>query len=148
MLLPKKKWSQPEESKSMKAECPEELIQGAVDEYLALKRIKNYRIPDGFFRWIKMKAPIGIQKWFFGVFGGKEDNTCVIPLGNGYGFTLMLELKTQDKKGRAVGQLHGKQRRSGDDWKICRSVDSAVEEINKFEILADDVKKYLRERYS
>jgi hypothetical protein len=143
MMLPKKKWSQPDESKTMRAECPENLMQGAVDDYLEIKRMKCYRIPDAIFRWIKMKAPIGIQKWFFGVFGGQPDNTIIIPLGNGYAFTLLLELKTQDAKGRAIGKLHGKQKREGDDWKICRSVDSAVAEIDKFELLAEDIKKYL-----
>jgi hypothetical protein len=48
MMFPKKRWSQPGESKTMVAECPEPLMQGAVDEYLALKRIK-------------MKAPAGIR---------------------------------------------------------------------------------------
>ena len=143
MMLPKKKWSQPDESKIMKAECPENLMQGAVDDYLEIKRMKCYRIPDAIFQWIKMKAPIGIQKWFFGVFGGQPDNTIIIPLGNGYAFTLLLELKTQDAKGRAIGKLHGKQKRDGDDWKICRSVDSAVAEIDKFELIAEEIKKYL-----
>lgn len=148
MLLPKKKWSQPYQSKSMKAECPESALQEAANQYLELKRIKYFRIADGFFRWIKMKAPPGIQKWFFGMFGGQPDNRCEIPLGNGYAFTLLLEIKTQDAKGRAVGQLHGKQKREGDDWKVVRSTDQIIQEINKFEIIAEDIKKYLRERYN
>src|SRR4030042_1785747 len=105
MMFPKKRWSQPDESKTMVAECPESLMQEAVDEYLAIKRMKNYRIPDGFFRWIKMKAPAGIQKWFFGVFG--------------------------------------KQKREGEECKVCRSVDDAIAEIDKFEKIAEEYKKLL-----
>lgn len=134
---------QPEQSPTMQAECPEKLIQGAVDEYLVLKRIKFYRIPDSFFRWIKMKSPIGVQKWFFGMFGGQPDNICIIPIGNGLALTLLLELKTQDKKGRSVGRTHGKQKHEEYNWIICRSVDSAIETINKFEETAEKVKKLL-----
>jgi len=133
MAHPKKKWSQPERSKTMVAEVPENLIQGAVDDYLALKRIKFYRIPDGFFRWIKMKAPIGVQKWFFGMFGGQPDNICIIPIGNGLALALLLEIKTQDSKGRAVGRTHGKQKVEADHWVICRSVDEAIKTIDAFE---------------
>jgi hypothetical protein len=118
-------------------------MQGAVDDYLALKRIKNYRIPDGFFRWIKMKAPPGIKKFFFGVFGGQPDCTCIIPIGDGLALTLLLEIKTQDSKGRAVGRTHGKQKREEEHWKICRSVDSAIAEIDKFEKIAEEYKKLL-----
>jgi hypothetical protein len=143
MMFPKKRWSQPDESKTMVAECPESLMQGAVDEYLALKRLKYYRIPDGFFRWIKMKAPAGIQKWFFGMFGGQPDNTVIIPLGDGLALALLLELKTQDSKGRAIGKLHGKQKWEGEEWKVCRSVDEAIKEIDKFEKIAEEYKKLL-----
>jgi hypothetical protein len=146
MMFPKKSWSQPAKSKTMKAECPESALQEAAEQYLKLKRIKFFHIADGFFRWIKMKAPPGVQKWFFGMFGGQPDCICNITLGNGYALTLLLELKTQDSKGRAVGKLHGKQKHEADDWKVCRSTDSIIDEINKFEIIADDIKKYLRER--
>src|SRR4030042_4657290 len=137
MMFPKKRWSQPDERKTMTAECPESLMQGAVDEYLALKRLKYYRIPDGFFRWIKMKAPAGIQKYFFSMFGGQPDNTIIFPLRDGLALALLLELKTQDSKGRAIGKLHGKQKREGEEWKVCRSVDDGIAEIEKCETIAE-----------
>ena len=144
MMFPKKKWGNPE-SKTMKAIVPENAIQKAVDDYLNLKRLQFYRIPDGIFRWIKMKAPIGIQKWFFGMFGGKPDSTVLIPIGNGIALALLLELKTEDKKGRAVGKLHGKQKHHEDEWIICRNVDSAIKTIDEFEKTAEKVKKMLRD---
>ena len=141
VVFPKKKWSQPEKSRTMVAECPEDLMQGAVDEYLQLKRIKFYRIPDSFWRWIAMKAPPSIQKWFRGMFGGQPDNTCIIPIGDGLAIALLLEIKTQDLKGRAVGRTHGKQKHEEEHWKICHSIDQAIAEIDKFEHAAEKLKK-------
>lgn len=141
MMFPKRKWSQPDRSKNMVAECPEDLMQQAVDEYLELKRIDYIRIPDSFFSWIARNAPEHIKIFFRKIFGGRPDNTCLIPLGDGLALALLLELKTRDAKGRAVGRTHGKQKREEEYWKICRSVDEAMAEIDRFEKIAEMYKK-------
>lgn len=143
MMFPKKKWNQ-EKSKTMAVECPEGLLQQATDEYLTLKQFWFFRIPDAFFRWLKMNAPIGIQKFFFGMFGGMPDNTIIVPIGEGVAIALLLELKTQDKKGRAIGQLHGKQKHHENDYLICRSTKQVIEEIEKFEKKVEIIKKTLQ----
>jgi hypothetical protein len=145
MMFQKKKWNQPEKSKTMKSECPENLIQGAVEEYLTWNKIDYIRIPDGVFKWIKLNTPKWFQLFFFKTFGGRPDLTIIKPIGNGIAVSLLMELKTQDSKGRAVGKLHGKQKHHKDEWIICRSVDSAINEIKKFEEKVKKMKKVLRE---
>jgi hypothetical protein len=121
MMFPKKKWSQPQ-GESGTVNVPESEIQAFADDLLACKpHIRNIRIPDSFFRWVKMNAPQHIQKWFCGMFAGQPDNTMLIPIGSGYSLAMEMELKTQDAKGRAVGKLHGKQKHHEKDWRICRS---------------------------
>jgi hypothetical protein len=132
MMFPKKSWSDSKKSKSMVAEMPEEAIQAAVDTYIEMRGLDCIRIPDAFFRWCKMNLPAGMQKWFFGMLGGRPDNTILIPIGRGVHLTLCLELKTQDKQGRSVGKFHGKQKRNKEDWLICRDPDSAILAIKKF----------------
>ncbi|MBT8489696.1 MAG: hypothetical protein KJN62_01470 [Deltaproteobacteria bacterium] len=155
MEFSKKKWLRTVNSATMKSEVPESELQKAVDDYLAVKRLSYYRIPDSFFRWLASgkfigrvyheNAPERIKKWFRWMFGGKPDNTIIIPIGNGLALSLLLELKTQDSKGRAVGQLHGKQKHHEDEWIVCRSIDSAISEINKFILLSDKIKKWIKE---
>jgi hypothetical protein len=132
MMFPKKKWGQPIKSKTMHAEVPECSMQAFADQYLELRRIKNIRIPDRFFRWIKMNAPESIQKWFFGLFGGFPDNLILIPIGR-YMIAIPIELKTQDTKSRAVGQLHGKQKHNAlyEGWIIARSTRQFEDAVNE-----------------
>ena len=122
MKFSKKKWGAMAVSQTMHAEIPESAIQDFTDALLALKGLKNIRITDGFFRWIKMNAPSGVQKWFFWLFGGFPDNLVLIPIGR-YLLGVPIELKTQDEKGRSVGQLHGKQKKNAiwENWIIARS---------------------------
>jgi hypothetical protein len=124
MMFPKRKWIEPDVSPTMKPEMAEEFLQSFADQYLFWKKYKNIRIPDSFFRWIKMNAPARVQKWFFWLFGGFPDNLILIPIGR-YMLAVPLELKTQDAQGRAVGKLHGKQKHNARDehWIIARSTD-------------------------
>jgi hypothetical protein len=142
MMYPKKKWIETQ-SRSKKSEMPEEAIQAAVDEYLEMRGVDYIRIPDSFFRWGKMNLPVGIWKWFANMFGGRPDDTILVPMGRGIHLALCLELKTQDKQGRAVGGFHGKQKRNSEDWLVKRSPDAAILAIKDF---IEDAKEF-REKY-
>ena len=140
MQFPKKKWSRPD-SPTGRPEVPESEIQAFADELLEYKKhIRSIRVPDSFFRWVKMNVPPHIQIWFFGMFGGRPDNTLLIPIGNGYSLALEMELKTQDAKGRAVGKLHGKQKRHEGQWRICRSTQEVERAIAELETMVDKIK--------
>lgn len=144
---PKKKWIEPKNSVTKIPECPEDSLQVFANEYLKLQKIDYFRIEDSFFRWVKMRASVTVQKWFFGMFGGRPDNTCSIPIGP-YSLTLNLELKTQDSKGRAVGKLHGKQknRSRSQGWVIARSPEAIMKVVETFENDAQKLKKLI-EKY-
>jgi hypothetical protein len=144
LMFPKKKHLQPEVSKSMKAEIPEESLQIFADEYYQIKRIRYIRIPDGIFRWLKIKAPAGVQRWFFGMFGGYADNTLLIPIGK-YLLAVPIELKTEDKKGRAVGALHGKQKNRAEEqnWIIARNQQQIIDATERAEKDAELLKEFL-----
>lgn len=146
-MAPKKKWSEPEKSRTMQSECPEELIQAAVEKYIKIKRIDFFRIPDGFFSWVIINAPKNVGKWFCRMFGGKPDITLFEPIVPGVALSLLLELKTQDKKGRAVGKLHGRQNHHKNDWIICRSVDQAKNVIDRFQKRANEIREFVRLKY-
>jgi len=145
MMFSKKKWGEPAVSPTMKSEIPEQSLQAFADEYLLWKGYRNIRIPDHFFRWIKMNAPQRVQRWFFWLFGGFPDNLVLIPFG-GYMLAVPLELKTQDAKGRAVGKLHGKQKINArnENWIIARSTDQIQEAI----AIAETYAKALNQKIS
>lgn len=138
----KKAWKEPARSKTMRAEVPEAELQEYLDALLEDRGIKQIRIPDGIFRWVKMNTPSKFQYWFFGLFGGWPDSLVMLPMGK-YLLAVPVELKTQDKKGRMVGKLHGKQKgnaRSG-GWTIARSkgaikmvIDSAEDDARKIKL--------------
>lgn len=127
-MYPKKKWidCKVDYKGGIRSHLSEDSIQSCVNDYLKLKRVDFIRFPDSFFRWIKMMAPPSIQKWFFGMFGGRPDNICIIPISDGIALALLLEIKTES------GRLHGKQKHHEKEWKVCRSVEDAIEVINKF----------------
>ena len=145
--IPKKKWKEPARSKTMKAEVPESALQKYADEILELKKYRSLRFPDGFLGWIKLKAPLHIKKIFFSIWGGRPDNTFMIPLGSGYYLAVPMELKTQDKKGRAVGRLHGKQINNArnEEWFIARSVDQINDVIKRAEETALKIRYFFEQ---
>ena len=140
--FPKAKWKQQPVSKTMKAEIPEASLQIFADEYYAIKRIRSIRIPDGIFRWVKMNASAGIQKWFFGMLGGMPDNLLLLPLGK-YMLAVSIELKTEDKKGRSVGSLHGKQKHNAEEqnWIIARNQQQIMDATEQAEMDAEKIRK-------
>ena len=136
MMFPKKRWLQSVQDPGVLG-MPEDVIQAFTDELLQYKpHIRSIRIPDSFFRWVKMHAPASIQKWFFGMFGGQPDNTLLVPLGGGWVFGLELEHKS------AKGRLHGKQKHH--DWRIARSTRAAELAIDDLEAMAERVKAWLQ----
>jgi hypothetical protein len=143
MAYPKKKWSQPQRSKTGKAECSEDNLQNYANDAIELRHWAYLRFPNRFMSWMKLNTPPWIQAVFFGQIGGKmPDNFLFAPLGNGLFLGLKLELKTQDKKGRAVGRTHGKQKRyaESEGWPIARSPEQIEAELNKFEIILQKLK--------
>lgn len=147
MMFPKKKWLHSQNQSETKIpECPEEHIQKAVNQYLDLLRVDYIRIPDNVFRWVKMNAPVWFQKYFFKVFGGRPDNTIIVPIGNGIAIAFLLELKTQDSSGKEVGKLHGKQKQHKDEWIICRSLNAAMDKIDWFLKEVKQINEIYKER--
>lgn len=137
--FPKKSKMQPGKSKTMKAEVPEAALQKYANDAIELKRWDYIRFDNWFMTWMKLNAPAHVQAHFFSQVGGKlPDNLILVHLGKGHFLGTKLELKTQDKKGRAVGKLHGRQKHFAltEDWPIARSpeqINAVLEEIEKLE---------------
>lgn len=142
-MIPKKSMLSPERSKTMKAEMPESALQKYANDAIELKKWDYIRFDDWFMTWMRLNAPIHVQKHFFSQIGGKmADNFIKIELGGGQFYCVQLELKTQDKKGRAVGQLHGKQKRfaQAEGWMIARSPEQINKALEKIEKIAEKIK--------
>jgi hypothetical protein len=143
LAYPKKKWSKPERSKTGKAECSEDNLQNYANDAITLRQWAYLRFPNRFMAWMKLNTPPWIQAVFFGQVGGKmPDNFILAPLGNGLFIGLKLELKTQDKKGRAVGKTRGKQKHyaESEGWPIARSPEQINTELDKFETILKKMK--------
>jgi len=137
MAFPKSKWFQPPPSPTLKAECPEADLQEYANDAIALRGWSYVRFESALMGWMYKNAPAWVKGLFFSQVGGKlPDNLILVPLGCGRFYAVKMELKTQDKKGRAVGKLHGKQKRYAliEEWPIPRS----PEQIN---MLLDDIEK-------
>ena len=107
---------------------PESALQKQAEDYLDAFQIDYIRVPDNFFKWVKMKAPNYIQIAFFKIFGGIPDLQITAPINDKYNLCLMVELKSK------VGRLHGKQIRNAkrQKWQISRSVDDTIRIIDEF----------------
>jgi hypothetical protein len=137
LAYPKKSWFQPDKSKTMKAEIPEKALQTYANDAITLRRWSYIRFSSALMGWLKRNAPEWVQRAFFVNVGGKlPDNLILAQVAPGIFLGVKLELKTQDKQGRAVGKLHGKQRRyaEAEGWYIARS----PEQINA---VLDDIEK-------
>jgi len=115
---------------------PEAALQAFADEYLAWARIKCFRIPDGFFSWLRAVASAQMFKAFCHIFGGQADNTCFIPISDKYSLALHLELKSN------VGRLHGRQKIEAKQlpWKIARTPEEVVAIVAAFQQDAEKLK--------
>lgn len=150
--LPKKKWLNPEKSKTMKAECPEDKLQKFANEYLDTFRIKYFRISDDMWTGLKLVCTgkfIWLFKKFGDMFGGRlPDNLVYVPLGEKYWLVMPMEIKTQDKKGRAVGKLHGKQKNNAvnDNWVTVRSPEQIQEACKNLIKDSEKIKRILEKK--
>lgn len=146
MLLPKKKWLGTQKSKTMKAERPESDLQEHANRMVDHFEFKHIHWPHSFLEWMKNNAPQDVRKVFFAQVGGKmPDNIIMVPIGTGMFLAVTLELKTQDKQGRAVGTLHGKQKKYAriDGWHIARSKEQIDEIMNRITKLATGLKLHI-----
>jgi hypothetical protein len=142
MAFPKSGWFQP--AQGTKAEMPEAALQSYANDALALRRWGYIRFPDGFLRWMKLHTPSWIQAIFFEQCGGRlPDNLILISLGSGFFLGAKLELKTQDKKGRAVGRTRGKQKKCAEkeEWFIARSPEQIELSLKKISEILDKIRQ-------
>jgi hypothetical protein len=135
--FPKAKWLQPAKSPTMKAECPEKDLQSYANDAITLRHWAYIRFPSVLMGWIHRTAPEWAKRMFFSQVAGKlPDNLIMIPIANGQFLAVKLELKTQDKKGRTVGKLHGKQKNyaEAEGWYIARSPEQINTVLDEIEI--------------
>lgn len=142
MAFPKKSWLEPAKSKTMKAEMPESALQDYTNDALELRQWAYLRFPDALLGWIRRNAPTWVSCVFFKQVAGKlPDNLILLKLGGGFFLGAKLELKTQDKHGRAVGKTHGKQKRYAEDeeWMIARSPEQINRALDQIEMIRDRI---------
>ena len=142
--IPKKTWGKPR-SKTNKAQYPEAVLQKAVNEWLELKKIRYLRFPDWFLTWMRLNTPRHVGAEFFRVWSGMPDNIPLIKITDGISLAVWIELKTEDKKGREVGRLHGKQKNKSkeDGWFVCRNLKSFESVMEKTTKIAEKIKHFL-----
>jgi len=136
MKFPKKKWSEPVKSPTMRAETPESDLQEYANSALEARGWAYLRFPDSLLGWIRRNAPTWVSCVFFKQVAGKlPDNLILLKLGGGFFLGAKLELKTQDKKGRAVGKTRGKQKRyaESEEWMIARSPEQINAALDRIE---------------
>jgi hypothetical protein len=107
----------------------EEGLQKQLNDMLNAHGIWFIRIPDGIFRWMKMNAPMGVQRWFFGLFGGIPDCIPLIKVSDKYMLCCPIELKSK------TGQRHGKQKHwetKGIPFQISRTPEKNIEIVEQF----------------
>ena len=139
MLLPKKKWLEPERQEPA-YDGPESALQEQMDDMLAALGIWSIHIPDGVWRWIAWKATAGIKKWFRHALGGIPDSLCFIKVSDKYMLCAPVELKTKK------GELHGKQKHwegRGISVQISRSPEENIRIVEQFQVDAAEVRKFL-----
>lgn len=143
MKFRKKIWDRPDKSKTMISEVPECELQSDTEEFLDDLGLRYVHIPNFFFLFLEKHAKQSVYDWFVDLFGGRPDIVLEYPICEGIAMTLLMELKTQDKKGRLVGKLHGKQKHHVDDWVICRSMEQVITTVDKFIITCEKMKKIM-----
>ena len=144
MMFPKKSWGQPERSKTMKAEIPESELQKFANEAILLRGWQYIRFSSALMGYLKRSAPEWAQRAFFRQVAGRmPDSIIMVPVAQGMFLTAKMELKTQDKQGRAVGKLHGKQKNyaEAEGWFIARSPEEIDSVLNKIEKIVTKIKK-------
>lgn len=142
-MIPKKSNLNTPKSKTMKSMVSEDMLQKATNDLIELKRWWFIRFENWFLRWMRHEAPVQYSKHFFGQVAGKfPDNLIMVELGHGMFLSVKLELKTEDAKGRAVGKLHGKQKKYAEKegWFIARNTREVERILSKIEYVSDELK--------
>ena len=118
----------------------EEHLQSFTDQYLDIQRIKYYRIPDKFFKWLNATAPQWAKSAFNSVFAGMPDNMCIIPISDDYCLCLNLELKSKR------GKLHGRQRPNAMRfaWQVARTHEEVQAIVEEYQKTAATIRDWLR----
>jgi len=136
-----RKKRKPAEQKPPKV--PESAIQKQLDDMLEAYGIWTLRVPDSFFKWVKMRTPAGIQACFFRIFGGIPDNLAMLKLTDKYMLCCPIEAKS------LTGKRHGKQKHwesQGIPFQITRGTDDSVRIIEQFITDFEHYKKLIHEK--
>ena len=114
--------------KKPKVYIKESGLQLQCNDYLAIKRIKYFRIPDWLWKWLAKSMPEEILIQLRSMWGGLSDNTASIPISDKYSLTLHLELKS------TKGKLHGKQKVMAKELpiQISRTPEESMKIIDSF----------------
>ncbi|MCP4651174.1 MAG: hypothetical protein GY853_13995 [PVC group bacterium] len=135
-----------------KVDITEADLQKLVDDLLSVRKIKNFHIPDGVWKWLTLNAPKVCALLSGGARGrngkynnglaGCPDNPCFIRLGEKFNLNLMLELKS--KKGR----LHGKQKLWARDVAVnkMKDPDAVIKLVEEYIEVAEKIKKLCEEK--
>lgn len=148
LAFPKSKWFEPPVSPTQKAEIPEDLLQDYANQAITLRGWSFIRFHTKLLGWIKRNpaVPEWVRKCFFSQVAGKlPDNLIMVKIAPSTFLAVKLELKTQDKKGRAVGRTHGLQKHYAEleEWYIARSPEQINNILDKTEALAESIKKLI-----
>lgn len=146
-MIPKKSMLQPGKSKTMKPLVSEDMLQQATNELIELRKWWFIRFENWFMAWMRQQHP-KYQKHFFGQVAGKlPDNLIMVELGKGMFLGVKLELKTEDAKGKAVGKLHGKQKRYAEreGWYVARNTKQVEAVLDEIECVTEKIRRVLNE---
>jgi hypothetical protein len=82
-------------------EGKEKDLQSLVENYLTLKGVGFFHIPEHLQRWLRTQAPAHIARFASIAFKGVPDLVCFRDDGTGFGSSLLIELK---RKGGVLSQ--------------------------------------------
>lgn len=109
-------------------EGKEKELQALVENYLKLKGVGYFHVPEHLQRWLRTDAPAHIARFSSEAFKGVPDLVCFRDDGSDFGSCLLLELK---RKGGVLsqGQRHW---HKGKKVFVCYSFESARELIDRW----------------
>ena len=113
---------------------PESAVQQACEDFLRIKQIEFFHVPDKSFSFVELSSlPRSFKAWFKTTFAGKPDIVFTLPVKDHYGLSFKVELKTR------VGKTHGAQTREvkAGRWALCRSLDEFQAVVEVAEALAE-----------
>ena len=128
-------WKKPRAKLPSGIVTPESVIQTQCQEYLEIRRITYFHLPDGIFGFVASAPaiPSWFRAWFMKAFAARPDIVFDLPVKDHYSLSFRVELKT------AKGRTHGPQTRevAAGRWALCRSLDEFVAVVTAAERLAE-----------